>query len=764
MNSIEISESSIGEASPFMESFKAEIFFSGVGRLTLLNNMRKDICDCIPVVVLTGAPGIGKSMVGRVLADGGFTGCHAIYLPKTVESFEDVVRVIAEKVDVAVDDYSRAGISSAMEKIAVGVRGYGQRLVLICDGAEKIYLATLERIRKMLDRVNATGVFMQVVFIGTPSLLANLKQLSICNFAEVPEKRYELKPLTLSETTTYIEGCLKRLSSEDREVFTPEVIDRIFQNSSGNFKRINALAEEVRKRHSNDASFWVLLENVEGGKPPSGRFKQLMWSKIPSLQNRKSTKVLIAGSMLALGAVFLLLTTGRHEAEIPLEGSQSAEISEQRIIESTAADGTDEIVVQHEEGGKIEDSQPEEITTVVDEKNHVDEITVSDATEITDNLNGEIVSTATSLLPEEPKDEEVPVEVPQIINKQAGNIAEETTSEEIHQNVTYQAVDNTAEVAIVPQVESVEADIQAVKETDIEALPEKSVESMPVETVTNVLDIQDEQSLSPIEVAPQGVVEDVTPEPVAIPVISATVMKKIILIPTEKKEIDEKSEKSNIVISSLTNTNELEVPVIVGGAEKKRIVAQAVEQTAPALRVLKQNPVKIETSAAVSNPSTLQTVQPKPGLPGLPVQSEEEVDRERGPAETDIKKIPVVGAAIIPEVSSVVHGDMYAKRVAAGRSWLSGKKDKKYTIQLMVLSSDAAEESMGKILTQEQYSKEVGQFYIFEKATNPQAVFVFLGEYNTMTEAREARNSIPDAFQKHKPYVLSVQGAMQKVK
>jgi type II secretory pathway predicted ATPase ExeA/septal ring-binding cell division protein DamX len=750
MNSNEISESSNGESSPFRESFKAEIFFSGVGRLTLLTSMRRDIADCISVVVLTGAPGVGKSMVGRVLADGGFTGCQVIYLPETVESFEDVVRVIAEKVDVVVEDYSRAGISSAMGKIAAGIQKYGQRLVVICDGAEKIYLATLERIRKMLDRVNGTGVFMQVVFVGNTEFLDNLKQLSICNFTEVPEKRYNLKPLTLSETTTYIDSCLKSLPDEEREVFTPEVVDRIFQNSEGNFRRINALAEEVRKRHSHDASFWVLLENVEGSTSASGKMRWSKWIKALYPVNIRKPKVLIIGSVMAVGLIILIFATGRDEEGSSLEVNQDLrpQASLESVVNSSGAVGVDEKIVAENDLVHAEDATPENLKEVTAEQTNAEVIPVPDGPTPTTTEISDIESAATSAELEELGREHLSTEVVQDISNQAREVIEDISEEGDTVQSTVRTAAESAVKVITPQKEHLEEKIQTIVQANSEVLQEKKLENMPPE-LTGIPDEKIEKTSSPEKIVNEvvrDIVKAIEPEPLTIPVLSPTQTKKIILVPTEKKAIDEKEETSNIVISSLTRTDERDVPVISGGQEKKRIAVNTADLAVTESNMTMQKAEKSATSPATSKVSD---------LPG---------QTDRVSAETDIKKIPVVGAAIIPEISTVAQGGMYGKRVAAGSSWLAGKKDNKYTIQLMVLSSESAEASMGKILGQKQYSKEAGQFYIFEKATNPQAVFVFLGEYNSMTEAREARDRIPEAFQKHKPYVLSVQGAMQKVK
>ena len=145
---------------------------------------------------------------------------------------------------------TRDSVAENMDRIAAALAGRSQRLLLICDGAERIYLATLERLRKMMDRLNRVVVSLQVVLIGRPLLLDNLRQLSICNFEEIEERRYVLEALTQVETRSYLEFCRKKLSEDERAIFTPETIERLYRESGGNFKEIHHRAEQLCNRYS----------------------------------------------------------------------------------------------------------------------------------------------------------------------------------------------------------------------------------------------------------------------------------------------------------------------------------------------------------------------------------------------------------------------------------------------------------------------------------------------------------------------------------
>jgi len=52
--------------------------------------------------------------------------------------------------------------------------------------------------------------------------------------------------------------------------------------------------------------------------------------------------------------------------------------------------------------------------------------------------------------------------------------------------------------------------------------------------------------------------------------------------------------------------------------------------------------------------------------------------------------------------------------------------------------------------------------YILNKKTSPPTLFVFYGTYDSMEQARQARNNMPLFLRKHHPYALSISDAMKK--
>ena len=103
------------------------------------------------------------------------------------------------------------------------------------------------------------------------------------------------------------------------------------------------------------------------------------------------------------------------------------------------------------------------------------------------------------------------------------------------------------------------------------------------------------------------------------------------------------------------------------------------------------------------------------------------------------------------------------ERLAASASWLTGMQQGKYTIQLMMLTSNQAQVSIATTLTEDDFFQIREQLFIFRKKSNSPAILVCYGLYDSLEAAREARNNMPFFLRKHHPYPLAVDDAMKKL-
>ena len=255
----------IEAAALFQEECNTDHFFVGGGRGAVLSDIETALNDKVDLVTLAGEEGSGKTMLCKMLQAQNNVQCKMLFLPEIVESFEDVVRVVAHECGLKYPaDTNRADAKKIFLSLVETLREKGESLLLICDEAEKMYLATLERLRKVLDDVNAEGGGLQLLLSGRKSLGNNLEQLALCDFKTISEKQFFLSALDDNETWNYLNFCVQRLQDKDqKEVFTIEAATKIASMGRGNLRLINVYAEESLKSSSADTSFLVLLDHVK---------------------------------------------------------------------------------------------------------------------------------------------------------------------------------------------------------------------------------------------------------------------------------------------------------------------------------------------------------------------------------------------------------------------------------------------------------------------------------------------------------------------
>jgi type II secretory pathway predicted ATPase ExeA/septal ring-binding cell division protein DamX len=515
--------------SPFREVIDTARFFSGGNRSEILNSLKSAVLDSVSLITLTGDEGCGKSMICRMLEQELTEGYVLIFFHEMLESFEDVTRIIAQKMEITLADGIASGdVQKLMSEVGERLLHNNQKMLLIFDQAERIYLATLERIRKMLDMANQTEINLQILFSGNEGLLDNLKQLSVCNFQGAEERQITLEPLNSSSTYAYLNFCMK--SQTEDEVFTLEASEKIFSLAAGNIRKTNFYAGESLKTLSSNSSFMVLLENVSNveAKEQTQKWDFSFWQGQYSVHKKW---LIPTGIALVAVLLFLVFWTGRKPT--------------------------------------------------VHEKKSTAEL------------------------------KQITAEYHRIQKK---------------------------ELEIEKRANAVKATPQVVKH------------EKPKRKTTKT------QKVAPPEV-------------------------------------------THITIDKRTKIKSA-VP------ENKKI--------APASK----------------------TIQPKHAAPAKLAVSEhgqkQNVDR------------------------------IFNERTAAAARWLVGRQNNQYTIQLMVLASDGAEDHLKRILAEKEYQDLADNLFILRKAASNSNILVFYGEYNTMAEARKARNNLPQFLLKHDPYAISIRGAVEK--
>ena len=588
------------EQSPFQEEIVLDNYFATENTEKILQSINQAINGGIRIIVLSGDEGSGKTMLCHKLDCGPQETCKTIFFTRTVDSFEDVVRIVALGLglDPQLGGDART-VDEVLEEISASLIADGEPLLLIFDEAENIYLATLERIRKMLDRLAESGGHIHLLFSGRTTFLENCQQLSMCDFQNNQEYHAQIEPLSETQTADYLShSCRKLIDLDAGVIFSPEVIHHIYQISGGNFRMTNILAEEAIQKDGDNTSFMVLLENVteEITEAGEGGGVMVLLQEYAEQYRAYLPHAVIGVGIVLICLLFLFWGEGVKTAIQP---------------EPTVAEKVDDSLISKAEA----EAEPENKTVEPE--------------------------TAVGL-------------TKPVITPQPGMA---TISDEGKEALVVQK-------KAVEQIPEVEIDVQ--QQTEF---------SPPVEEIS--------------------------------------------------KDVKEVAEE----------TSEATPPLL--------LVSKVVRKT--------KEPIEIVELLRVD------TTKKRPGK--LPKTTQVTIKEQA----MKVKRHNEVREVITANAHFTVE-QLYKKRLMAGTSWYNNKKNDKYTVQLMVLTSETAEGNLKKMLLEGSYRQEANNFYIFKKLSTSDALFVFYGEYDTIAQARLAQNSLPQFLRKHKPYAISVKGAMAKVR
>lgn len=299
------------QTSPFCEEINPEVFFPDGDRERICAQLEDDVKHGRFFIWLVGSEGSGKTLLCRALTLRLGEEFEVIYIDNPIGSFDDLLRLVCLDLGMEAGNEEVDLVAELKQQLQRRAK-HRQRVVLILDDAEKIFLATLERLLRLPCELDDMAA-LTLLLAGRPALDANLKQLTVyCTGVDV-EHGYVLEPLTREETGRYLNYRLLAAgldSREHKEIFTEAAIEKIFTSAAGNPRMTNILAEEALRKSCSDQSFLVLLDHVDGNREDrkDRNTKNAVAALFRGSKGKKRIFIGCCVMLLFLGTVFFLVS------------------------------------------------------------------------------------------------------------------------------------------------------------------------------------------------------------------------------------------------------------------------------------------------------------------------------------------------------------------------------------------------------------------------------------------------------------------------
>ncbi len=778
---------------PFAEDIQVDLFYPGARRRLLLEEVKAAIIDEVAVITLTGDEGSGKSMICHMVKKELPDNLYRIYFPDPLESFNDVLRAIALQLGIDAANTS----ASTSERVTEGIellKREGKRLVAIFDESDRMYLATVERIRKMLDLANENETILQVIFAGRTSLLENLDRLSIVEFSSSKEAAFSLAPLGLSETFAYLNyASQQHIHGRNKNLFTPEAAKKIYSMARGNLRVTNMLAAKSLEMMDPESSSMVLVENVYEDVPPKTEEKKQKKALLSLFFSGK--KIYLGGSISILTVILLIwlnLDSGNTEKQTVLSEN------EQPVIAAETPDlpSVTELRKNNSEKKRKPDNQKKQkkgtIPAQVSQEGGVE----SSVQEVRNNKDSV-------------KEKQIVLkEIDASENLETLKIIEATLRQSAERDIDQPAVfpENrvTGKGKDAENVEKAEMrSSEQAKETEDPVIPANVAQSSVAKqeeekTLAATMEKEKEQ----VKLVPEDG-DDVSQAVVNENEEFADSGNTVVIQEGDKDEERRGRELEEVILEIHRNGREKIVHDITVSDEQ---VTQGtgVENTSPEERKAgekitdesqagsadseplnnkKKNAVAIngkgDEKMEVSRDVQLAGQTGSEGFEPIIIAEMKkrfplsQIDRDNVPGVSPSSDVAKKAAHIAPV--RVIHQNeenermnpavipdgktLYKEALQTGKRWLRGENASLYTLQLMVVPLALSEKTLEDDFETMVYRKLPGPLSVLRNEEN---LFLFYGNYPDVETARQARSQLPEKLKKYEPYPLSVNEAVEK--
>ena len=219
---------------PFPSSPDHACYYPATGHERALQQLLAGLDDGEGVLVLTGAPGTGKTLLCQCLLERVGREVTAAFLTHThIPDRTGLLQAILYDLSLPHEGRSEQGLRLTLIDHLVGRFAEGKRTLLVIDEAHHLGVDLLEELRLLGNLEGKAGKAMQIVLVGQPDLLDTLASPRLASLRQRLVVHPTLEPMGVEESADYVLHHLRAAGGSADEIIDAETLELVARQTGG---------------------------------------------------------------------------------------------------------------------------------------------------------------------------------------------------------------------------------------------------------------------------------------------------------------------------------------------------------------------------------------------------------------------------------------------------------------------------------------------------------------------------------------------------